>query len=336
MAKKDIVVIGGSAGSHGVLKQIMADLPAEFPASIFIATHIPTHGSGYLADILGWSGPLPVSRAIDGAPIERGRVYVAVPDRHLLLVDGTMSLGDGPRENMTRPSIDPLFRSAALAYGPRTVGVVLSGLLNDGASGLSSIKACGGTAVVQTPLDAHSDDMPLAALEAVAADEVAPANELGQVLRKIVATNAGEAIACPEGLTLEVQIAAGSRLGAETLRKIALPSAISCPDCGGVLSEICDEEPLRYRCQIGHAYTAEVLADHTREVDEAMRVALRVMEERVTLVIRMAQDARTSGRGTVAELYEARAEEYGRYATILREAAIAALRTGRSNHPEDV
>lgn len=334
-AKKDIIVIGGSAGSHRVLKQIVADLPANIPASIFVATHVPTQAPAYLVDILSNCSALPVSRAVDGAPIERGQIYVAVPDRHLILVDGTMSLGDGPRENMTRPAIDPLFRSAALSYGSRAVGVVLSGLLNDGASGLSAIKACGGTAVVQHPIDAQSDEMPLAALEAVAADHVEPASALGRVLADLVGSEAGERIACPEGLTLEVQIAAGSRLGAANLRRIARPSAISCPDCGGVLSEICDEEPLRYRCQIGHAYTAEILADRTREVDEAMRVALRVMEERVTLVARMAQDARASGRTAVAELYESRADEYGRYATILREAANAALRTSRPNHLEE-
>ena len=334
MPTKDIVVIGGSAGSHAVLRQIIADLPADIPASIFIATHVPTHSAGYLADALAKVGPIPVVEAADGQPIERGKVYVAVPDCHLLVVDGTVRLGDGPRENMTRPAIDPLFRSAALSYGPRTVGVVLSGMLNDGASGLTAIKACGGTAVVQHPLDAQADQMPLAALEVVEADEVAPANQLGRVINEIVSTDAGQATEPPRGLELEVQIAAGTRLGAETLRKIADPSAISCPDCQGVLSEIRGEQPLRYRCQIGHAMTAEVLASRQEHVDEAMRIALRMMEERVTLVTRMAQDARSSGRSAVAELYEARAEEYGRYATILREAALAGLRGGRINRSE--
>ena len=133
---------------------------------------------------------------------------------------------------------------------------------------------------------------------------------------------------CPPGVALEVAIAAGARLGAEALRTIADPSTLSCPDCHGVLSEVRDEQPLRYRCQIGHAQTAEGLAARSREVDDAMRVALRVMEERVTLVRRMAEDARSTGRDAVAELYEARAEEYGRYATILRQAAIEAMRLG--------
>ena len=326
MATKDIVVIGGSAGSHGVLRQIMADLPADIPASIFVTTHVPAHSSGYLADALATVGRVPVVEAGDGQPIERGRVYVAVPDHHLLVVDGTIRLGNGPRENMTRPAIDALFRSAALSYGPRTVGVVLSGMLNDGASGLTAIKACGGTAVVQHPLDAQADQMPLAALEVVNADEVAPASDLGRVIGRIVLEEAGAAVEPPSSLPLEVQIAGGTRLGAQTLGEIADPSALTCPDCQGVLSEVRGEQPLRYRCQIGHATTAEVLAARADHVDQAMRLALRMMEERVTLVTRMAQDARQTGRTAVAELYEARAEEYSRYATVLREAAIASLR----------
>ncbi|MFD1613067.1 chemotaxis protein CheB [Sphingomonas tabacisoli] len=325
MAKRDIIVIGGSAGSGGVLQQIMADLPGDMPASLFVATHVPSQSSGYLADMLDRAGPLPVRQAIDGQPIERGHVYVAVPDRHLLLDDGTIRLGNGPRENMTRPAIDPLFRSAALSYGARAVGVVLSGMLNDGASGLWAIKSCGGTAVVQHPIDARADQMPLAALEAVSVDEVGSADDIGQILTRIAASEAGEDRPPPEGLQLEVEIAAGRRLGADTLRRIADPSALSCPNCQGVLSEIRNGKPLRYRCQTGHAVTAERLVAANDEVSQAMRIALRVMEERVTLVTRMAQDARQTGREAVAELYEARAEEYTNYAQVLRTAAVRSL-----------
>lgn len=335
MAKKDIIVIGGSAGSLSALRQIVADFPPDLPASIFVVTHVPAASPGYLADALSSAGALPVSRAVDGQPVERGRIYTAVPDRHLLLVDGVMRLGDGPRENMTRPAIDPTFRSAALVFGPRAVGVLLSGLLNDGASGLSAIKACGGTVVVQHPLDAHSDEMPLAALEAVTPDSVVPASEIGRLLSEIATHEAGAAISPPANLELEVEIAAGARLGSGLLRDIADPSAISCPDCQGVLSEIRDQRPLRFRCQIGHAYTAEVLAGRQREIGQAMRVALRIMEERVTLVTRMAQDARSTGRTAVAELYDARAVEYGRYATVLRDAAIASLRSVRSEELDE-
>ena len=334
MAKRDIIVIGGSAGSHSALRRILSDLPADLPATVLIATHVPTTGPSYLPDALASAGPLPVSRAVDGQPLERGCVYTAVPDRHLLLVDGIMRLGDGPRENLSRPAIDPLFRSAALAYGPRAVGVQLSGLLNDGAAGLSAIKECGGTAVVQNPLDAHADQMPLAALETITPDEVAPADQIGRILTEIVASDAGKAVKCPDSVLLEVEIAGGARLGSAALRKIADASALSCPDCHGVLSEIRDERPLRFRCQIGHAYTADILAARSEEIGQAVRIALRIMEERVTLVTRMAEEARSTGRGAVAELYEARAAEYGRYATILREAAAASLRESNPDRPD--
>lgn len=330
MAKKDIVVIGGSAGSLTPLKQIMADLPGDLPASVFVATHAPSRSSGYLADALASAGRLPVSRAVDGQPIERGRVYVAVPDRHLLLVNGTIRLGDGPRENMTRPAIDPLFRSAALSYGARTVGVVLSGMLNDGASGLYAIKQRGGTTIVQHPLDAQSDQMPLAAIEAADSDSVAPAADIGGLIERAVAEDAGETLSGPPGLSLEVSIAAGARLGSQTLKQIADPSTLLCPNCDGVLSEVRGEQPLRFRCQIGHAVTAEVLASDHGDIDEALRIALRMMEERVTLVARMAQEARSTGRTAVAELYETRIEEYSRYASVLRNAAIQTMRDGQT------
>lgn len=335
-ATKDIIVIGGSSGSSAVLKQLVRDLPAALPASVFISTHIPAHSPSMLADVLAGAADLPVTQALDGQPIEPGHVYVAAPDRHLLLIDGTIRLGTGPRENMARPSIDPMFRSAAMSYGSRAIGVVLTGMLNDGASGLHAIKAVGGTAVVQHPIDAEADQMPLAALEAADVDHVAPAAKLGALLTELAGSDAGPTRPAMDSLRLEVEIAAGARLGSHKLKHIATPSALSCPDCHGVLSEVNGGRPLRYRCQIGHAYSAETLAAQIDEVDEAIRVAMRVMEERVTLVERMALDAQQTGRIAVAELYAARGEEYRRYASTLRDAAVTSLRSGRAPRDQDI
>ncbi|MFL6733975.1 MAG: chemotaxis protein CheB [Sphingomicrobium sp.] len=336
MAKRDIIAVGGSTGSGSVLRQIVSELPETFQASLFVATHVPSQSTGYLADMLAGTTALPVSQAIDGQPIEPGHIYVASPDRHLLLIDGTTRLGEGPRENMVRPAIDPLFRSAALSYGSRAVGVVLTGMLNDGASGLHAIKSVGGTAIVQHPLDAEADEMPLAALETTEVDHVASAAGLAAVLAAVAQEDAGPMRPPEPSLALEVSIAAAARLGSEKLRAIADPSALSCPECQGVLSEVRGGRPLRYRCQIGHGYTAEVVAANIDQVDEAMRVAMRVMEERVTLVERMAEDARATGRKAVAELYDARAVEYRHYATTLREAAIQSLRFGTAPRELDV
>lgn len=332
--KRDIITIGGSAGSGAVLKNLAADLPGDLLASIFISTHVPAHGPGFLADMLTSIAALPVSQAIDGQPIELGHIYLAAPDRHLLLVGETIRLGTGPRENMARPAIDPLFRSAALSFGPRVVGVVLTGMLDDGASGLASIKDQGGTTVVQHPLDAHADQMPLAAIEATAVDYVTSASDLARTLVGIAGSEAGPAQPPTDDLRLEVDIAFGARLGSQHLRELAEPSALSCPDCHGVLSEIIGSRPLRYRCQIGHGYTAEALVSRIDEVDEAIRVAMRIMEERVTLVERMARDARDTGRKALVELYEARAEEYRRYATTLRDAAVSSMRMGSLRQQE--
>jgi two-component system, chemotaxis family, protein-glutamate methylesterase/glutaminase len=325
MPKRDIVVIGGSAGSGAVLKSLLRALPKDLPASVFVTTHVPTNLTSYLPEVLASAGPLPVTRAIHGQPIEPGRVYVAGRDRHLLLLEGAIFLGAGPRENMVRPAIDPMFRSAALSYGSRTTGVVLTGMLNDGASGLSTIEQMGGTAVVQHPLDAEAADMPRAAIEAVQSAQVVRADELGGLIEEIVGKDAPPSPIPSNDLVFDVDVAAGGPVSSQRLRQFANPATLTCPDCQGVLSEVKGSTPLRYRCQIGHAYSAEVLAAHTPAVDEAIRIAMRVMEERVELVSRMARDARDTGRTAIAELYEERAREYSRYADTLRHAGLMNL-----------
>lgn len=168
--------------------------------------------------------------------------------------------------------------------------------------------------------------MPLAALQASLVDYVAPSHELAATLTSIVGREATATVPATSALRLEVEIAAGGRLGSEHLGELGTPCALSCPECQGVLSEISGSHPLRYRCQIGHGFTAEFLASRIDEVDEAIRIAMRIMEERVTLVARMAQDAREGGRLAVADLYDARLREYQRYAATLRDAATASLR----------
>ena len=330
MGKRDIMVMGGSAGSAVALRRIIGALPRDFTGSVFVTVHIPTNRPSHLSEILDRAGALPVSLAADGQPIEGGRIYVAAPDRHLLVMKGMIQLGNGPRENMVRPSIDPMFRSAALSYGPRVVGVILSGMLNDGASGLFAIKRAGGVALVQHLLEAVEDGMPRAALEAVEVDHVVSAEEIGELLVSLARTDAGPPNPTPESLAFEVRIASGAGAGSEALLRFATPSPLTCPGCGGVLSEVKDDRPLRYRCQIGHAYTAEELSTQYEQVDEAIRVAMRIVEERAALVRRMAADARDSGRTALAELYEARAREYQGYAETLRRAAFLSMRAGRA------
>ncbi|WP_128926219.1 chemotaxis protein CheB [Bradyrhizobium guangxiense] len=326
MGNRDIIVIGGSAGATQPLRQILGRLPADLPAAILVVLHIPAQGIGILSTVASSAGPLPVRQAENGMKIEPGNIYLGAPDHHLLVAEDRIVLGRGPRENMVRPAIDALFRSAALHYGPRVIGVLLSGLLSDGAAGLNAIKRCGGMTVVQDPSDAVSDEMPRRAMEATTVDLCVPGARMGDVLSDLVREEAGAALPIPPEIRLEVEIAAGDRIGSDNLISVADPVALTCPACGGGLSEVKDSRPMRFRCQVGHGFTADVLGkEQEGRVDEALRVALRIIEERAELVQRMAADGRRSGRSAVAQMYEARAVEYREYADMIRRVVLKSL-----------
>jgi two-component system, chemotaxis family, protein-glutamate methylesterase/glutaminase len=322
IAGRELVCIGGSSGALDPLRTILSGLSDNFPAAIVIVLHVAAGSTGVFSAVASASR-MPVHRAEGGMLLRPGNVYIAPPDRHLLALDGRLRLGDGPRENCSRPAIDPLFRSAAVSLGPRVIAVLLSGMLSDGAAGLAAVKRCGGIALVQAPRDAVAPDMPLAALEATPVDLSAAAANLIPAIQRFVREVPGPSVAVPADIRLEVEIAAGHRIGSQRLREAASPVAITCPDCGGVLSEMTNGVPLRFRCQVGHAYNADaLLARQEGQVDEAVRVALRIIEERAELLSRMCRDAAQVGRKSIAEAYAERAEEYRGYADILRKAAL--------------
>lgn len=326
MVNRDIIVIGGSSGALDPLRAILGSLSPGLPAALFVVLHMPKGGTGISRALASSADGLPLRQAESRLRIEHGHIYTAAPDHHLLISDGRIMLGRGPRENLSRPAIDPLFRSAALHYGPRVIGVVLSGFLSDGAAGLNAIQRCGGVTVVQDPDDAAAREMPQRAMEATTVDLCVPGSRIGATLVDLVHEPAGAKLPVPPELRLEVDIALGKRIDPALLENIASPAAITCPSCGGVLSRIEAGGPLRFRCQVGHAFSADTLA-RTQEsrVDEAMRVALRIVEERAELVHRMAEDGRRSGRRAVAEMYEARAQEYRDHAEVLRQAALNSM-----------
>ena len=322
MPSRDIIVIGGSAGALTAVRRICADLPPDLPAAVFVVVHIGQQNWN-LANSLDRCGSLRVVNAEDGMSVERGSMYLAPSDHHLLLLEDTIRLGRGPRENMSRPAIDPLLRSAAVSYGRRVIGVVLTGMLNDGAAGLAAVKQCGGVTVVQNPGDAQAASMPLGALRATDVDYRAPVTDLGGLLDRLAREEAGPPVPVPPELGLEVEIALGHAIDTPTLQKIADPVAISCPTCGGVLSEIRQQPPLRYRCQVGHSFTAEIVEqEQFTPVDEALRLALRIIEERATLADRMAQDASAAGRHKSAAMFEERSKEMRRYTETIRQAVL--------------
>jgi two-component system chemotaxis response regulator CheB len=303
----------------------MAAMPGDLAATLFIVIHVGERGNDLLAGIFDAHSPIPVTTAVDGEALRPGHAFVAPADRHLLVIDDRLRLGHGPRENMARPAIDPLFRSVAVAFGPRVIAVVLTGMLNDGASGLADVKRCGGITVVQNPSDALAADMPSGALRATDVDYRAPLCDMATLLTKLAGEEAGLAGPVPEDIRSEVAIALGRRTDSETVAEFSDPVAMTCPACGGVLSQVRRGPPLRFRCQVGHAYTAEVLAYEKEDTaDEAMRVALRILEEQALLGGKMADEARRSGRPAAASSYETRVDQNRGYAAILRRAIDAA------------
>jgi two-component system, chemotaxis family, protein-glutamate methylesterase/glutaminase len=334
MGGRHIIAIGGSTGALSAMRRLCADLPANLDAAVFVTLHVGREGQNLIASILDKAGPLPVSTAADGEQVERGHIYVAPADRHLIVIDDVIRLGRGPRENMARPAVDPLLRSVGVSYGPRAIGAVLSGMLNDGAAGLSDLRRCGGLTVVQNPGDAEAPDMPLSALQACDVDHRAPIGDMAELLAALLNEPAGLPPAVPAEIALEVDIALGRPCLTETIAQFADPVALTCPDCSGVLSQVRRGPPLRYRCQVGHAYTAENMAKHQSDtLGEAIRIALRIVEERAVLAEKMAQDARLQGRDRSGNAFEAKAKELRQQADVLRASALGSaegVRTVRS------
>lgn len=304
----DVVVIGASAGGFEALIEILRDLPKDLPASVFVVLHIGA--TSYLAPILSRKSQLPVQAAKSGEKIERGVVYVAVPDRHLLLHDDHILLRKGPRENLARPAIDPLFRSAAITFGGRVIGVILSGALNDGTAGLIAIKRCGGLSVAQDPADAGTADMPTSAIRFDHVDHVAKSEDIGPLLARLVREPAGPTPEIPLEICLETAIAAQEVIGMKVEEKLGTLSPFTCPECHGSLWEIEDGDMLRYRCHVGHAYTGDaMLSERGAEIEHMLEGLRRSNRERAALAQRMAKLEGKRNK-SLADKLAARAAEY--------------------------
>jgi two-component system chemotaxis response regulator CheB len=308
VAHRDIVVMGASAGGVEGFREVVRALSPGFPGSVFIVLHISPDAPSRLPAILGRETDLPVSHARDHAPIERGHIYIAPPDHHLILHHGRMRVVRGPRENRHRPAIDPLFRSAARSYGPRVVGVLLSGLMDDGTSGLQMIRGRNGVTIVQDPDEAEFSKMPENAVEYAKPDWVLPVGEIGPLLGHLVTEAVAEQVEeqpASGALDQEVEIAEMNMNAMETEKRGA-PSGFSCPECQGVLWEIKEGELMRFRCRVGHAYSAESLVRAKSEaLEAALWSALRALEESAAISRRMAERAEKNGH----ELVQARVVE---------------------------
>jgi two-component system chemotaxis response regulator CheB len=311
-----VIAVGASAGGVEALIHLVAGLPADLPCPVLVTLHMPARAPSVLAQILDRHGSLPAKQAVDGAPLEPGTIRVAVPGRHLLVHEGRIVLSEGPTENGHRPAVNALFRSVALACGQHAVGVLLSGMLDDGALGLAAIRSRGGTTIAQSPTDALFPAMPLNAIEAGVVDHQVAADEAGALLKQLAAREYEEREMEPNpSMELENQIAMAhpftTSFEAEALGP---PSGYTCPDCNGSLIAVDDNN---YRCQVGHAWTGHALLrarDH--EVENAFWVAMRSLHEKAKLARRLSEQAGSSRR---SERHQAVADEAEHAMTVLGE-----------------
>ena len=308
-----VIAIGASAGGLEPLREIVGSLPADLPAAICVVVHVSATSKSVLADILDRAGPLPAAVAAHGAPLHRGTVHVAPPDRHLHIVDDHMKLDPGPTENGHRPAVDPLFRTAADNLGGETCGVILSGTRDDGTAGIAHIKSRGGCAIVQDPDEAHYPGMPASAIANVTIDAVLPAREIAAALNSWARSGSLGGNGLPAPLTVE----------APREPELVEPELVAavCPDCGGVLSEHQANGVLHFTCHAGHRFgPASLVAENAAAVERALWTAVRTLEERATMLQRMADHARDRGQALSASSFGRQAHSAIEKSRLVRDA----------------
>jgi two-component system chemotaxis response regulator CheB len=306
MPSRDIIVIGTSSGGIDALQTIASALPENFPASVFGVLHTTEDNRGLLPTLLNKVSSVPAFYAVHDTPILPARIYLAPPGRHVLVEPGRVRLSAGPRENRHRPGADVLFRSAALAYGARVIGVVATGHLDDGASGLAAIKARGGMAIVQDPNQAFAPSMPRSALDAADVDFVLPVENIGPKLVDLVMENKAEA----QGGAREV--------GVQSIQQTH--ARFSCPECGGALNEVQEGSVDRYRCRVGHTYSPESLfEDQSEALERALWAAIRTLEEHAEFSARLADKSTRRKHAYLANRFGERAKSSRQHASVLRE-----------------
>jgi len=322
--KRDIIVIGSSAGGVKALIELVKSLPHDFPGAIFITQHVAPYAESMLPDILSTMGPLKAEHPQDGQRIEPNRIYVAPPDHHLLLDENKVLIKRGPKENRFRPSVDALFRSAAYVYGSRVIGVVLSGYLDDGTSGLWSVKRLGGLTVVQNPKDAAFPAMPTNVLESVDVDHIVPIAKLAALLVKLSTEPAPQKFKVKkedlDKLEIELAIARHDNAFKMGIIDKGELTTFTCPDCHGALTKLIEGNLIRFRCHTGHAYTiSALLAELTESVESMMFQAMRGLEETNMLLEQLGKHFTETKHKDVAELFYQKAQAADKQARIIHD-----------------
>jgi two-component system, chemotaxis family, protein-glutamate methylesterase/glutaminase len=314
----DVVVIGGSAGAIDGLTEIVRRLPGDLGAAVFVAIHVSPHAKSALPRILSRAGPLPAEHPADGGRFERGRIYVAPPDVHLIVDDAVVRLVPGPRENGVRPAIDPLFRSAAVSYGPRVAAVLLSGVLDDGTAGLVAVKRRQGVVILQDPATTPFKGMLDSARANVEVDHCVPVPAIASLLLQLAAGPLAPAAGASVTHDPDVKaLLASTHL--EPAPLLGTPSVLSCPECGGTLNEQVDDV-IRFRCHTGHAYSAEsLLAGQTAGIESALWAALRALEDKARLCQKVARRAAERHHERIEARYVEQAETLQQQARLIRQ-----------------
>lgn len=320
-----IIVIGASAGGFEALKTITRSLPPGFATPVFIVWHMSPDVQGILPTVLNRSKTIHAAHGINNEEIKANRIYVAPPDHHMLIEDGILLITHGPKENRFRPAVDPLFRSAAYAYGNRVIGVILSGALDDGTAGLWAVKQYGGVAIVQDPRDAEVTSMPENAIRQVKVDHVVPATEIADLLvhlsgQPVIENNT---IMKDEQTKKEIDIAAEKGGMEKGILKFAELTPYSCPECHGVLSRLRNDAIVRYRCHTGHAYSADALITAiTEKIEDSLYGAMRGIDESVMLLNHIGDHYAEANEPQLAALYFKKAKEAEERAKIIRNVAV--------------
>lgn len=327
-----IIVIGASAGGVEALLRIAPRLSAELAAPVVLVLHIGAHPS-HLPELLNARGPCHAEFARTGTIPLAGMIYVAPSDEHVLLDGGALRLSRGPKEHHARPAIDPLFRSAALDRGRGVIGVVLTGMLDDGSAGLQAIKACGGIAVVQDPDDAAEPSMPRSALEGVDVDHVVKLDAMADLLNRLaLGDDTPSPVSAPDWLRTEHAITLGEAHLRE-LTTIGAPSGFTCPDCGGSLFELHEGRPVRFLCHTGHAFSLHSLATvHEAITDEALWSGLRALQEKEAILRRLVKEQGLAAPGAATVLADA--EKMAQFVDPMRQAVTRAPRAAVSVHEQ--
>ena len=308
MPHRDVIVIGASSGGVAPLVRLVRHLPPDLPAAIFVVLHVNPDAPSQLPAILNRAGGLRAAHGVDDEPIRRSRIYVAPPGFQMYVHHNRLSVRRGPQENLHRPAIDPMFRTAAHHYGPRVIGIVLSGALDDGSAGLRAVKHGGGIAIVQDPNDALVAAMPANAMEYVDVDHAVASADLAPLLINLVSRQ--DTLPPFGDVALETAEEAAVPDEAYRSEELGITSPFTCPDCSGALWEIDEARGTRFRCRVGHAYSEEAMIKAQGDsVERALWTALRALEERVALLNKLAGHARARGHVAVAAMFESRSKQ---------------------------